>query len=284
MDIYRLRLKDLDASVCEAIAVSQAISQRMEAPAVGYSTYVFSRICLHAQSLMCAAPKSRWVRRKFEIWDISTVASHARSILEGYLLFRYLADAPSDPDVQRVYLQVMHMYDCKKRMAILPYILPEGDIKFGRVQEEKIRSRLESSEFFQSLDDRTKKGVLAGRTLTIRSRSEIVSDLKMDKEEFNFLWNYLSQYTHVLSFSFYRIEPNGRGTGLMNEHDLRALCMVLKVCRNLIDSAVDRLIEIFPDASESRKGINSKFSPGPARNLPRWKKRSRSRGRRGAGQ
>lgn len=164
---YRKSLRAFDAAVCESIAVSQACAERNEAPAVGYSTHVFARICAHAQAMMCAAPKSRWVRREFDIWDVSTVASHARSILEGYLLFRYLADAPKDLDTQRAYVQVMHLYDCMKRIKILPHVLSDEDIDGFQKQAADIKARLEGISYFASLDPKLKKELLAGKWLMI---------------------------------------------------------------------------------------------------------------------
>lgn len=276
---YRKHLQNFDAAVCEAIAVSQAIAERLEAPAIGYSTHVFGRICAHAQALICAAPKSRWVRREFEVWDVSTVASHARSILEGYLLFRYLADAPSDMDTQRAYVQVMHLYDCMKRINILPHILSNEDIDGFKAQAEEIKARLEGIEYFQRLDPKLKKDLLAGKWLMITPKKELIATLDLDQKDFDFFWNYLSQYTHVLSFTYYRVEPNGRGSGLENDFDRGALCMVLELCTSLMVAGVDRLIELFPDASEVRQGRESKFSPGPTKNLPRQVKRDRKKRR-----
>lgn len=266
---YRKRLQKFDASVCEAIAVSQATADRYEASAIGYSTHVFGRVCAHAQALMCAAPNSRWVRREFEIWDVSTVASHARSILEGYLLFRYLADAPSDPEIQKAYVQVMHLYDCMKRIKILPHILSSEDIDGFKAQAEEIKERLEGIEYFQQLDPKLKRELLAGKWLMITKKRDLIAALAIDQDDFEFFWNYLSQYAHVLSFTFYRVEPNARGTGLENDFDRGALCMVLEFCNDLMAAAVDRLIELFPDTAEARRGQNSKFFPGPAKNLPR---------------
>lgn len=276
---YRERLREFDAVVCEAIAVSQACAERFEAPAVGYSTHVFARVCAHAQAMICAAPKSRWVRRDFDIWDVSTVASHARSILEGYLLFRYLADAPDDLDIQRVYVQVMHLYDCMKRINILPHVLSDKDIEGFRDQAKEITAGLERIDYFSSLDPKLKKELLAGKWLMITSQKELIAKLKINQADFDFFWNYLSQYTHVLSFTFYRIEPNGRGTGLENDFDRDAQCMVMDFCSSLLVAAVDRLIELFPDAADTRKGLDSKFSPGPSKNLPRHVKRDRKKRR-----
>lgn len=174
---YRKRLSEFDAAVCDAIAVSQASAERIASPAVGYSTHVFSRICAHAQALMCAAPKSRWVRREFEIWDVSTVASHARSILEGYLLFRYLADAPDNLDTQRAFVQVMHLYDCMKRIKILPHVLPDEDIEGMRAQVEENKARLQQIDYFQQLDPKLKKNLLTGKRLMIAPQKDLIARL-----------------------------------------------------------------------------------------------------------
>jgi hypothetical protein len=188
-DDYRKRLQDFDAAVCEATAVSQAIAQRVEYPAVGYSTYVFARLCSHAQALICAAPLSRWTRRDFEIWDVSTVASHARSILEGYLLFGYLADAPPDLDSQRAYVSVVQLYDCLKRIKILPHVLPQEHIDGLNVQAEEIKTRLEGIEFFSKLDQKLKKDLLAGRYIMITPQKDVIAGLGMDQNDFDFFWN-----------------------------------------------------------------------------------------------
>ena len=240
---YQKHLQHFDAAVCEAIAVSQACARRLETPTVCYSTRVFVRICTHAQAMMCAAPKSRWVKREFDIWDVSTVASHARSILEGYLLFRYLADAPDNLNTQLAYEEVIHLYDCMKRIKILPHLLPVEEITSFQEQAKEITTRLEGNTYFSSLDPKLQKELLAGKWMTITPKNDLIANLEIDQAEFDFFWHYLSQYTHVLSFSFHRMEPNGRGTGLENDFDRAALCMVMEFCSGLLIAAVDRLVE-----------------------------------------
>lgn len=274
---YQKWLRTLDATVCEASAVSQATAGRRATPAVAYSTHVFGRICAHAQALMRAAPTSRWVRREYEIWDVSTVASHARAILEGYLLFRYLADAPDDLDTQRAYIEVMHLYDCMKRIKILPHVLSEAEIQGFETQAEEIKTRLESIAYFNNLPAKLRKDLLAGKWLMITPQRDLIAKLGINQNDYDFFWNYLSQYTHILSFTFYRIEPNGRGTGIENDFDRDAIRMVFEFCNSLMEKAVDRMIEVFPDAAEVRKGMRSKFTPGPAKNLPNGMRRIRKR-------
>ena len=170
----------------------------------------------------------------------------------------------------------MHLYDCMKRIKILPHILSDEDIEGFRAQAEEIRARLESIEYFQQLDNKLKKDLLAGKRLMVTPQKDLIAALDIDQDEFDFFWNYLSQYTHVLSFTFYRVEPNGRGTGLENDFDRAALCMVLEFCNSLMVGAVNRLVELFPDAAEVRLGLDSKFFPGPTKNLPKHLKRDRN--------
>ncbi|MGF0539906.1 MULTISPECIES: DUF5677 domain-containing protein [Rhizobium/Agrobacterium group] len=277
---YLERLRRFDAAVCEMIAVSQATAGRQESPAIGYSTHVFARMCSHARSLVSSAPMSRWVKRDFETWDVSTVASHARSLLEGYVLFYYLSSAPDDAEVQRAYVNVMHLYDCLKRIKILPFVLSNEEIEWFKGQAEEIKQRLESIKYFSDLDSKIKSDILAGKYMMITPQKDVIRAAGIDQQEYDFYWNYLSQYTHILSFTFYRMEPNGRGTGVENGFDRDALCMVLEFFSGILTVATDRMIELFPDAGWARKGKDSKFSPGPMHNLPKEAKKVRKSQRR----
>lgn len=271
---YRERLSMFDAVVCEAVAVNQASAGRKELPTVGLSTHVFARMCSHAQALICAAPKSRWLRREYEMWDISHIAPHARSIMEGYLLFRYLTDAPQDDDSQRIYTQTMHLYDCTKRKELLKGIVPDEEIDQFEEQSIIIKSRIESTAYFKSMAPQERGRILSGQHMMVYDKQSILARLGFEKDKFNMQYNYLSQYTHMLSFTFYRIEPNGRGTGLLNAFDIAAIGTALEISTSFLREAVIKTVELFPDVENVRQGIDSKFSPGPHRNLPKHKKRA----------
>lgn len=272
---YRNALRDFDSAVCEAMSVGQESSDRLELPAIGYSTHVFVRMCAHSQSMICAAPHSRWVRRDFQNWDVSSVAGFSRLILEGYILFRYLADAPPDLDIQRAYVTVIHLYDCKKRLAILPAILSDDDIDGFKLQEKELIERLVEIKYFNDLDAGTKKEILRGDRLHIPSRTDLVAAADLEKKQFDFFYNYLSQYAHVFSFTFHRVGANGRGTGIENGFDRDALVMVLSFTTQILTAATNRMVELFPDVAAVRQGADSKFSPGPIKNLPKNVKRNR---------
>ena len=83
------------------------------------------------------------------------------------------------------------------------------------------------------------------------------------------------------SLAFYRIEPNGRGTGIANHFAIpgRFLALGLETCADVLRGMHRRILRTASrNAKDVRNGSNSKFSPGPAR-LPKEMKRAQRRQR-----
>jgi hypothetical protein len=266
---YRAALKGFDASVCEALAVSQAAAGRIAAPHDGYATHIFTRICGQAIALIRAVPESTWARSDAEFWDFSGIAGYSRAIVEGQLLLFYIIKKPESPEEWSARLNVMHLNDCSRRIKILDGMLDGAELAAFLAQAEEIRERLRGNRWFCALDEKMQKRLLSGDVLTISTRDDQIAELGWNKREFYSLWHLLSQYTHILPLSFYRLEPNGRGTGIANDFDRAYIYLMLDLCTKVLNACVDRIVESFPDTASARTGIDSKFSPGPSRNRPR---------------
>ena len=273
---YVESLSRFDAALCEGCAVSQATSGQFVHPTLGNATHVFARILAHGRNLIRSLPRSRWCSSEYEDWDFGANAGNFRSIMEAALLFHYLCDADPDPDNQRAIVQLMHLYDLTKRTTII--YGGEMDGEADRVRAE-IVGRLKSTRRFNKLPPEAQKHYLKGRWLMLESRENVMVRLGWDKSRYYLLWNLTSQYTHVYSLAFYRIEPNGRGTGIENDFDRGFLALGLETCADVLRGITDALCEHFPNARDVRNGSNSKFSPGPARNLPKEMKRAQRRQR-----
>lgn len=263
---YSAALNTFDAAVCEALAVGQAIGVRFVAAHIGYATHVFARMCAHATAIIRAVPKSRWVSSDSDWWDFSAIAGHTRSIIEGQLLLSYIIKTPESPAEWSARLNVMHLNDCSRRIKILSNIISAEEVAAFSEQAEEIRNRLKGNHWFCRLDQKLQKQLLSGDSLTITPRDQQLEELGWNKTEFYMLWNLLSQYTHILPLSFYRLEPNGRGTGIENDCDRTYIYMSLDLAAKSLADCVDWLIEKFPDTAHVRKGTDSKFSPGPLYN------------------
>lgn len=263
---YQSVLDKLDAAVCDAIAVGQASANRMAAPNWGHATRVFARLCGAGMAMIRAAPLSRWVRSDFENWDFGAVAGHACSLLDGCLLFFYLVEPPKSDAELQVRIDVMDINDCSRRIELYKNLGCLADVAGFEKQRSELQQRLKSNEFFVTLPEPLQDQCLNGSVLMIDSRDEILTALGFPKNQFDALYGLWIQHLHTLPMSFYRMEPNGRGTGLENETDSAYIIQTFEVCAAFLSDATDRMVENFPDAADSRKGIESRFQPGPFSN------------------
>lgn len=271
---YKAALENFDAALCEAIAVSQASAGRLPAANVGYASYVFTQMCGAATSMIRAAPLTRWVRSDFEDWRFGAVAGHARSLVDGFLLFNYLMEPTKNENELKARINVMHLNDCTRRIE-LHKNLGLADLEEFERQRAELQERLSGNEHFCSLPPRVQKNCMNGRFLTIDTRDEILAKLGFEKGQFDALYDLWSQHIHILPLSFYRIEPNGRGTGLENDTDRTYIAQALESCAAVVTDATDMMVEQFPDVASVRQGVKSTFSPGPTKNMPRKTKASK---------
>lgn len=266
---YKAALNRFDAALCEAIAVSQASAGRFQAANVGYASYVFTQMCGAATSMIRAAPLTRWVRSDFEDWRFGAVAGHARSLFDGYLLFNYLMGPTSSEAELKARINVMHLNDCTRRMELHKNLGITDDLEDFERQRAELQGRLSGNEHFKSLPAAVQKNCMNGRFLTIDTRDEMLAKVEFEKGQFDALYDLWSQHIHILPLSFYRIEPNGRGTGLENDTDRTYIAQALEICATVLTNATDMMEEQFPDVAPVRRGMKSTFSPGPAENRPR---------------
>lgn len=265
---YKIKLHEFDSALCEAIAVNQAQTGRNTDLNVGYGTRVFSKICSHGTAMIRASPLSRWINSESENWDFSCVAGHARAILEGCLLFNSLMRKPESEDELKVRINILHLNDCTRRIELMRDIEAADEISGLEEQQLDLQTRLRESKYFQSLPNPTKTRCLQGKNLTVETRDQGLAEIGFSKGEFDSIFDLLSQHTHILPLSFYRMEINGRGTGLENNSDRSYIAFSLGICSELLISATDKIVAQFPDIADVRMGMDSKFSPGPISNRP----------------
>lgn len=265
---YKSALSKLDAAVCDAIAVSQASANQMAAPNWSLATKVFARLCGAGMAMMRAAPLSRWIRSDFENWDFGAVAGQACGLLDGALLFFYLVEPPKSDAELQVRIEVLNINDCSRRIELHRNLGSLKDVASFEKQKGELQQRLKANEFFLSLPKAFQNQCIDGNVLMIDSRDQILDALGYPKNHFDALYDLWTQHLHVLPMSFYRMEPNGRGTCLENSTDSAYLIQAFEVCAALLSDATDCMVEHFPEAADSRKGIESKFQPRPVTNCP----------------
>jgi len=263
MDDYHQALRCCDIATCEAKAVGQALAGRYEKPYKGWSSLIFTRLCIHAGLIMRNSPKSRWFKADYDLWDYSCIAPHVRAIMEGELLLFYIAQPPASEDEWLVKLKILHLNDCNRRIKLFEATDDAENLKAYELEKNQLIEDISEIEYFKALPSEIKKKSLQGKILAIQSRDELLSLCGIDSNSFNPIFDHLSHYTHILPYSFYRIEANGRGTGVLNDTDKRFLYAGLITAAESMSRCTDIMVGLFPDVKNKRKGLKSKFSPGP---------------------
>lgn len=265
---YVSALDQFDSTICEALAVGQAQAGRMATPCIGYATYIHARLCAYGVAAIRAAPLSRWVRSDSECWHFSVLACHARAILEGYLYFTYLAQPVDEAlDESRARVTLLQLNDCCSRLKLLRK--DPNSVAFFTSEAEKLRDRLRSIPYFQRLPRAVQETCLAGKKAWFMDRAQLVELVGVEKQQFDVWWDLLSQHSHIHPISFFRNEPNERGSGLEFDPDRGYLAFALVLCAVILESTTDRVVQWFPDVASVRKGVHSKFNPGPKSNRRR---------------
>ncbi|MFK3662354.1 hypothetical protein ACI2I2_17860 [Scandinavium sp. NPDC088450] len=263
MDDYHQALRYCDIATCESMAVGQALANRFEEPYKGWASFIFTRLCMHASLIMRNSPKSRWFKADHDLWDYSCIAPHVRAIMEGELLLYYIAQPPKSEEEWLVKLKIFHLNDCNRRIKLLEVSGDEDGVTFFCGEKEKLINELSSLEYYRNLPGEIQKKCRQGKILTIHSRDELLALCGIDKDGFNVIFDHLSNFTHILPYSFYRIEPNGRGTGIMNDTHKGFIYSGLIAASESLNRCTDIMVDLFPDVKSRRKGLKSKFSPGP---------------------
>jgi hypothetical protein len=70
-------------------------------------------------------------------------------------------------------------------------------------QQAELRDRIINNSYFKTLSQDDQKKVLSGERQMLWSRDEAIKNAGFETKFFNGLWVNLSQYTHILSVSFY---------------------------------------------------------------------------------
>jgi len=265
---YLQALNYFDEAVCEALAVGQAQAGRMADPCVGYGTYLFARMCSHGMAGIRAVPLSRWVNSDHQNWGFNILACHARALLEGNLYFHYFMSPANDAlDEGRARVSLLQLKDCCSRLKLMREDVEQR--AWFEQQRDQLIARLRSIPFYQRLPQPVQAQCEAGKKTWFLDRTQLVALVGMDKVSFDIIWDLWSQHSHIHPVSFMRMEPNARGSGLECDPDRRYLAVAMLICGGILAAATTKIEEVFPDVAHVRKGIGSKFSPGPKSNRRR---------------
>lgn len=159
---------------------------------------IFARTCLTCISLLRLIPISSFYRpvEKLDAWDLPSVASLVRNIIETYHVFFYVVENVSDSE-RDAREALWRFHETAERLNMLQLVVPSsGGIEQLKKEYSKRKARLEASPLFQSLSRKQRTNLLNARDSKFSTKSEIADRASVSRRYLASCYKYCSNFTH----------------------------------------------------------------------------------------
>jgi hypothetical protein len=207
---------------------------------------IFTRQTLSGMSLNSLLPKLSTERDPdSELWDLCSIASLSRNILEAYLVVYYSGtESISDEEAElRFFIGQLH----RNREWYRIHKKQNSDVKLLKEFEDGMKEqklRIKEHPYLNSLTVPQKNKALKGDEMyytkaDFESKNEICNGLSLD-------FQLLSNFVHPLPLSIERID-NDRGRGESNIYDLTYSLACLKIATKYLAASTVSVVDNFPE-------------------------------------
>lgn len=244
---YHASLQDFCKLSDLAISISKYTHGReVESWKLEYGSYTFTKICLHTVSLRKILPpmKSNSNNPGYEFWDISSIASLIRSIIDTYYAFYYLSVDERSDEEDLLRKLIWDYHGEKQRLDLLTKIRSSNPAVIElKSYTENLKKKIEENDNFKKLNSNQKKQIIKGKVALLLTNSEISARVGIDSNYYKANFNSLSAYTHAHPFAVSQLSNFRAGS---NEA-LNLINSKLQTCTGYICHAVNDMVKLFPD-------------------------------------
>jgi hypothetical protein len=207
---------------------------------------IFTRQTLTGVSLrQILAQPSTMTHPNAEIWDITSIASLSRNLMEGYIqLHFYGLETVSEEEAElRFFIAQLHRNKTWKN--IIEATDPDNsileDFKNGIPEELE---RIKTHPFYISLDKDQRKRIIE-RNDIYKSKADFENQLEVC-QNFTIDHRHLSNLAHPLPFSFERID-NKKGRGIGSDAEVNYSIVCLMIARKYLAASTVGIADHFHD-------------------------------------
>jgi hypothetical protein len=214
------------------------------------SVRIFNRQTLTAISLCKLLPRSIYSKRlESDLWDISSIASLTRNIIEGYLSLYYFGIEKISEQEAELRFFLLQLHKNSEWYNIRKNEMDEAELKQFEDGIAWEKSRLRTHIFLSHLSPQEQKRVLDGREM-YKTKSDFEENLSVCKD-LKIHYRHLSNLVHTLPLSTERID-NERGRGLGTEPDINYCLICVMLARKYIAATVVDVVEKFKNELADR--------------------------------
>jgi len=173
------------------------------------ATLVFSRIALNGISTLRLVPGSNFCQpvRGMQIWDLASVVSLSRNLVETYLTLHYMLEPLSSNDEAALRENVWRYHETFERLKMLRFALPDST-RIPKLETELAsrRSAVEHVQVFLNLPKGIRSRILKGEMAKLKTHEELCTGAGVNPDYFKSMFKYGSNHTHSSPFSFAQMD------------------------------------------------------------------------------
>lgn len=212
---------------------------------------IFTRQTVVGLSLQRILPRpSRLTHHEAEFWDVFSIASLSRNLIEGFLSLYYFGiEKISDQEAElRFFIAQLHRnvewYEIRRLTN--PNDPELKEFEDGIVSEkERIRNHVYLSSLTEAQRNRALRGAEMYKTKAdFENEVRVCKDLRRN-------YRHLSNLAHPLPFSIERID-NERGRGIGSDPDVNYCIICLMLARRFLAASTIGIADHFPDVLASK--------------------------------
>jgi hypothetical protein len=211
-----------------------------------YASQIYVKILLHIISIQRLLPDSNLFEKNtpLRVWDIASISSLTRSVIDAYLTMFYLA-FDNVPKKEHEFRKLLWDYHGeKKRIMQLECIASKADgINEVKLLAAELLEKIKSNEFYLTLQSSAQKDIRQGKKGIYLTNTEICKKSEISEKYFKSIFAYLSSYVHTYPFSLSQI-------GALTRDNSGATQLVSNVLDYLIGffcQILNKYSGIFPD-------------------------------------
>jgi len=244
---YLSTLDDLEHITGTAMTLSLETQNReVDSRRKQYCSYIFGKLIMHAIAVLLVRPNIERQLDKYEsdLWDISSLATLTRAIVDSYYVFFYLGLDQASEDELEFRFHLWDYHGEKQRFDMLKK-LKSLDPSMGKLENEvgDLKNKVIQNTFYQSLDPTKQRKIKKGEIAILYSNSELSDRLGINSDYYKAIYNDLSAYIHGYPYALTQLAVFRSN----DDESLHVINTTLKVCVGYVSLAVRDFLEIMPD-------------------------------------
>lgn len=234
--------------LCEGSIEISTKSQNKDTDWIGVqSSLVFAKLCATCLSILRLVPGSHYCIQKphIELWDLSSVASLCRNLMETYYVLHYLTSTPQEGEEAEFRIALWEYHKEFERLNMLTSGVPNSR-RLPEVQERlgKAKQRLEKTVIFKRSSRGDQNEILKAKDFKRANLASLAQSARISESYHRAQYRYCSAFSHSAPFSISHLD----GFKAATPDASKLLENLVELCVGYMVFGIRDFTNFFPDA------------------------------------